>query len=418
MERVILHIDFDSFFASVAQQDNPRLRSKPIGVTATNGRTCIIAASREAKRYGVKTGTRTFEALRLCPGIIFVPSDFIRYLAISKVFLSICKDFSPFVELFSIDEVFMDVTKTTYLFGGVQGIIAKIRERLRKEIGAYVTVSVGISHNKLLAKLASGMKKPNGIMSITPEHLDAVYAKTPLFAICGIGHAIEARLVAMSITTLLQLRAVPLANLVAEFGPSEGQFLKNIGNGYDSSLVIPYTTFQGVKSVGRNYCLPKNEFDQRIILQNVYELCEEVGIKLRRLDKQARTVGLSLRGTRSEHGRKTLMQPIDQGRILYSLCKGFYDAWQWDNVHATSATMVRQISVWATNLTDTRTAPLSLLPDVRRQQGLQKTIDILNDRFGDHTIRNGFLLYADKLTTVPNGYMADRFERREIARLK
>ncbi len=157
MNRIILHIDFDSFFASCEQQFNPAWRGKPIGVTATNGRTCIIAASREAKKLGIKSPSRVWEAQQIVPDFIAVPAHFDQYWEISKKFIAIAKDYSPYVEVFSLDEVFIDVTKTAHLFGGVESLIQQIKERLAREVGPYITVSVGISHNKLLAKLASGL---------------------------------------------------------------------------------------------------------------------------------------------------------------------------------------------------------------------------------------------------------------------
>ncbi|MCL5072709.1 MAG: DNA polymerase IV, partial [Actinobacteria bacterium] len=157
---------FDSFFASCEQQFNPLFRNKPLGVIATNSRSCIVAASREAKRFGIKTGMRSFEAKKVYPSIIFVPASFVKYFEVSKIFLDICKDYSPYVELFSIDEVFIDVTKTEHLFGGTHEIIKIIKKRIKQEIGEYITASFGISYNKLLAKLASGLKKPNGLAEI------------------------------------------------------------------------------------------------------------------------------------------------------------------------------------------------------------------------------------------------------------
>src|SRR3989338_1715729 len=174
MEKIILHIDFDSFFASCEQQDNPDLRNKPLGVTATNGRTCIIASSREAKRLGIKTGTRTYEALEICPDLKLVAANFIKYFEVSKKFLKICRNFSPSVELFSIDEVFMDVTLTNHLFNGVYNMIKLIKQEIKEKIGEYITVSIGISHNRLLAKLASGLNKPDGIFEITKNNLEQV----------------------------------------------------------------------------------------------------------------------------------------------------------------------------------------------------------------------------------------------------
>ncbi len=415
LDTVILHIDFDSFFASCEQERNPEFRRKPLGVTATNGRNCIIASSREAKKLGVRTGTRRHDAYLLSPDIILVPANFVHYFEVSKKFLNICKDYSPYVELFSIDELFMDVTKTAHLFGGVQSLIERIKKRIHDEIGEYITASVGISHNKLLAKLASGLKKPNGVFQITPSDIEQVYASAKLTDMCGIGERVKIRLNSIGVYTLLQLRDIPLEFLIAEFGSVEGRFLKNIGLASDDSQIISCTDAPAVKSVGRNYCLPKNEYDQRIILQNVYELSEEVGIKLRRLTKKARTVGLSLRGTRGEHGRKTIDTPLSSGRDIFSVCKYLYDSWHWNNAYFPENAMVRQISVWTGNLVEDAGTPLSIFENRIRDDAIQKTIDSINEKYGDHTIRNGFLLYADKLTTVPNGYMADTYERTKLA---
>lgn len=412
MQRVILHIDFDSFFASVEQQHNPKLRGKPIGVTATNGRTCIIASSREAKRMGIGTGSRTYEARRICPSLILVPADFVKYWEVSKKFVKICDGFSPFIEVFSIDELFIDVTKTTHLFGGVDAITQRIKDRIRTEIGEFITVSIGISHNKLLAKLASGLLKPNGVFAITPQNLDSVYVLAKLTDVCGIGERIKARLNKVGVQTLLDLRSFSKDRLVKEFGNVEAAFLKCIALGIDESPIALYTTAPSVKSVGRNYCLLKNEYDKRIILQNIYELCEEIGIKLRRLHKKARTVGISLRGSIVLRGRETYRSYVDTGKEIYDRCLASQglalQSW-------TGKEYMRQISVWVSNLEDASNLPLPLFSFNEKREKLTETVDRINERFGDHTIRNGFLLYADKLTTVPNGYMADRYERSKLA---
>ncbi len=410
--RQILHIDFDSFFASVEQQCQPALRNKPVGVIAQNSRTCIIAASREAKQFGVKTGSVSYLAFEKCPQLILIPADFVKYFEVSKRFLAIAKDYSPFVELFSIDEVFIDITKTLSLFGSIDGIITKIKKRIKEEIGEYISVSVGISHNKLLAKLASGLQKPNGVVAITPENLDQIYEKAQLTDICGIGERIRFRLNTLGIYTLLQLRTIPLGLLIEEFGHAEARFLKNVSYGIDGSSVIPYTQKPEVKSVGRNYCLPKNEYSQQIVLQNTYELCEEVCLKLRRLNKQARTLGISLRGNKNMNIRKTLLYPFNTTAVIFN------EGIRMINLqfHYVAADYVRQISVWVSHLSDVSAAQLSLFFDVLKNKRLVTAIDSINEKFGDHTIRNGFLLYADKLTTVPNGWMADKYERTKLAR--
>ena len=406
--RIILHIDFDSFFASCEQQENPFLRNKPLGVTATNGRTCIIASSREAKKLGIKTGSRTYEVFQIYPDLKLISANFVKYFEISKKFLKICQNFSPDVELFSIDEVFIDVTLTSHLFDGTYNLIKLIKKKIRAEIGEYITVSIGISHNRLLAKLASGINKPDGVFEITKNNLEAVYVKSKLTDVCGIGERIKLRLNKIGIYSLLELRAADLSLLISEFGNCEGHFLKNIGLGVDSDSLSSFTSSPDVKSVGRNYCLPKNEYNKTVVLQNLFELCEEVGIKLRRLSKKARTVGFSLRGNYNINGRKTYQNYFDTGKEIFDLlCISL-------TPEGCRLSYIRQIGVWVSNLEDSINTPLSLF-DSARKNSLQKTIDEINERFGDHTIRNGFLLYADKLTTVPNGYMADKYERTKLA---
>lgn len=410
--RIILHIDFDSFFASVEQQCNPLLRNRPIGVTATNGRTCIIASSREAKRLGIGTGTRSFDAFRICPEIQLVPADFHKYWEISKKFIAICRDFSPFIEVFSLDELFLDATYSAHLYGGINGLIGCLKKRIKKEIGEYITVSIGISYNKLLAKLGSGLKKPNGIVYIQPSQLESIYKIAVLQDICGIGPRIEARLHHMGIKTLIQLRNTPLNSLIHEFGNVEGHFLYDVGQGIDPRPVLSYTEEQPVKSVGRQYCIAHNEHDQRIILQHIFELYEEVALKLRRLNKKARSSGLWLSGEYVAYGHITQTAYIDKGSDLFYLGTQMLK----QKYGGLPVGYVRKIGVWAGYLEDSSHLPPPLLPKDRKHEKVIKVIDSLNDRFGDHTIRNGFLLDAAKLTTVPNGYMSDKVERMKLAR--
>ena len=412
MNRIILHIDFDSYFASVEQQFNPLLRGKPIGVTAQNGRHCIIAASREAKKLGIKSPSVTWEALQKVPNMIFVSASFTKYWEITQKFLDICKDYSPFVELFSLDEVFMDVTQTQYLFKNKYNLINIIKERIKDEIGEYITVSAGISYNKLLAKLASGINKPNGFLEITPQNKDEIYAKCKLTDFCGIGERIALRLQKLGIHTPLALKQASLDLLIQEFKDAEGHFLYNLGKGIDDSKVIPYYVADETKSVGRNYCLPQNEYDKRTIFQNVYELCEEVALKLRRLNKKSKTGFIYLGGSKSVHGRKTVNDYFESANVLFAVCLQILKE---NKFVLNSQDYIRRISVGASSLSDSQNISLSLFENDNKKHKLLETVDKINEKYGDHTIRNGFLLYAPKLTTVPNGYMADKYEREKLA---
>ncbi|EKD86181.1 MAG: hypothetical protein ACD_37C00429G0006 [uncultured bacterium] len=300
------------------------------------------------------------------------------------------------------------------MFGGRLAIVEKIKKRINDEIGEYITVSVGLSYNKLLAKLASGLDKPNGLVEINPEDVETVYSKAKLTDFCGIGFRVEKRLNKIGIYTPLQLRAASLGVLIEEFKDVEGYFLNSLGLGRDDREVVPYYLSTETKSVGRSYCLPKNEYSQRFILQNIFELCEEVGIKLRRINKKARTVGLFLTGANSFHGRKTITDHIDSGQDIYGLCKALYDEWGLAKMPKEDR-MVRQISIWTGNLEDSANLTLSLFEDTNKGSRIQKVMDEINERFGDHTIRNGFVWDSPNLKTVPNGYMADRFERQKLA---
>ncbi|KKT65780.1 MAG: polymerase IV protein, partial [Candidatus Woesebacteria bacterium GW2011_GWA2_44_33] len=154
------------------QQKNPQLRGKPVGVIKAEGRTVIIAASVEAKRRGVKTGTLVWQAKLLCPEIILVPADFDSYDKMTRRFARICQRFSDRVELFSLDEVFLDATETGRLFGGSRKLALHLKKVVREKLGEWMKVSIGIAKNRLLAKLASDMEKPDGLVEISDENQD------------------------------------------------------------------------------------------------------------------------------------------------------------------------------------------------------------------------------------------------------
>jgi DNA polymerase-4 len=405
MKRTILHVDFDSFFASCEQHFNPNLRGKPIGVTAENGRNCVIAASREAKERGVKSPNTTWEAKRICPEIIFVKADFERYFEITKKLLSISVSYSPIVELFSLDEVFIDLTPVIHLHGSVFHVVEKFKQQLRNEVGQTVTVSMGASHNKLLAKLATNLDKPDGFYLIDNFNKDKVLSQIELTDIMGIGERYKRRLNLMGIFNFRQLQECPLYLLKAEFGNIASQNLKALSFGLDDSPIVSYQEEIETKSVGRNYCLPKNEYNHENILKTIHELCEEIAIKLRRLKMRGRTIGLYLHGNESEGGRKTVPRYVNQSSDIFGVCISFFKKWD--------LSYVRQVSVWVTNLIDENYTTPSMFENPKKED-VARLVDQINDRFGHHTIRSGYLVYAPKLHTKPNGYLADRWQREEL----
>src|SRR5512135_2899917 len=184
-ERIILHIDMNAFFASVEQQCNPALRGKAIAVIGAAKRTVITTCSYEARAWGVKTGMTVHEGRQKCPGLIFVVGDNRKYTWTSAQIVRIFLDYTPLVEVFSIDEAFLDVTGSLRIFGSAERIAYLIKARIRHHFG--LTCSIGIAPNKLLAKLASDMQKPDGLTVIRPDEVARVLDRVPVKDLCGVG---------------------------------------------------------------------------------------------------------------------------------------------------------------------------------------------------------------------------------------
>ncbi|MEK7680258.1 MAG: DNA polymerase IV, partial [Deltaproteobacteria bacterium] len=216
MSRIVMHIDMNAFFASVEQRVNPKLRGEPIAVIGSSKRTVITTASYEARKYGVKPGMNTYEAKRLCPRITFVVGDNSRYTDASERVINILKDFSPKLEVFSIDEAFIDMTGQGST--GAKDAAFSIKDRLRKDLG--LTCSIGIAPNKLLAKLASDMEKPDGLVVFRDGDAWRILENLPPSALCGIGPKTAMALEAMGIRTCGGLSRFPAGLLRARFGIS------------------------------------------------------------------------------------------------------------------------------------------------------------------------------------------------------
>ncbi len=403
--RSILHVDFDSFFASCEQHFNPNLRGKPIGITAQNGRNCVIAASREAKKMGVKSPNTTWEAKRICPDIIFVKADFERYLEITKKLIEIANSYSPVVEVFSLDEVFIDLTPVKNLYPKPILVAEEFKRKMQEQVGETITVSIGSSHNKLLAKLATGLNKPDGYAEINHENREKVFAQIELDDICGIGHGFKRRLNMIGIFTFRELASFPMHLLKSEFGNVASQKLKSMSLGIDDSPVTSYLEDTVTKSVGRNYCLPENEHDKSRILQTIYELSEEIAIKLRRIKMKGRTIGLYVHGDQVIGERKTIQKYTNLSEDIFDICLKIFNK--------SNIGYGRQIGIWISNLVDERYATMSLF-DNPQKEIVTRVIDKINDRFGHHTIRNGYVLSSPQLHTKPNGFLADKWQRKEL----
>jgi DNA polymerase-4 len=385
MNRTVLHVDMNAFFASVEQQANPDLRGKPIAVVGSSHRTVITTSSYEARAFGVKTGMAPWEARRCCPGLILVVGDNRKYCHTSRLIMEMMLEYTPEVEVFSIDEAFMDVTGSlTYLYDTPERIAYLLKARIRHAFG--ITCSVGIAPNKLLAKLASDMHKPDGLTVIRPEDVTRVMEGLPIKDLCGVGRKMERHLNMMSIYTCGELGRCDEARLTRRFGVI-GRRLKEMGQGIDSSPVVPHGDDDEVKSVGHSMTLTRDVSAREDILRYLLQLAEMVGRRARRYGVSGRTVHLYVRYADffSSFGKQeTLKGYISTSGDIYQAALAILDTVELEQP-------VRMLGVRLTGLKH-HSEQLALFPDERRQNELVRSMDSINDRFGEFTVTYGSLL--------------------------
>lgn len=391
MDRIILHLDMNSYFASCEQQDRLDWRGKPLGVCEHLGG-IIIAASREAKRWGIKTGTPVWEAKRRYPKVILTKTNAERYRFYTRRWLALVSDYTGSVEQASIDEAFLDLTPVVGQakdpWGAAAEVASDIKRRMPLEVGDWLTCSVGISDCKLVAKIASNLKKPDGLTVVRPEDKERLYGLLELTDIPGIGARRAARLKALGIATVRELRDCPLSHLVASFGVA-GYHLHRAGQ-LAGSWKEPVEDQANLKSMGHMYTLERQFRDSRYLLPVLSRLCEMVAERLRRkrLVAGALFVGvrLGLRGgqfgRRRDHrwwqGHARLDAPTADGRRL------FLEARELLREGLADARSCYLVAVTASTLSPAH-EQLALLPDRPSDPAISQALDRINARYGPGT---------------------------------
>ena len=407
-ERVIFLLDYDSFYARCMQQAYPPLRGKPVGIRGPAKGTAMIAASSEAKRYGVKVGCHVNEALRRCPQLIPVHADMDMYGEICTRSLRVLTTFTDRVEPFSIDEAFMDVSEAARAFGDVHILAQQIKRELRAALGETITCSIGIAPNKMLAKLASSMHKPDGITHIPCEEIPQVLREIALSDICGIGPRVERRLQRLGVYTVEQLGRMPRELLVKEFGVL-GHVYWLWGHGVDEAPVAPYHNQAEEKSIGHGMTLPDAVASRTQLDGILQRLCERVGRRLRRRNFLAKMVHLWVRYDGFEDvggfgGRRRLPQYSDESQSIYAAAQSLIPAPGLQQP-------VRQLHVSVSELRH-NAVQLSLLEDRLRARSLQRALDTVNDKYGEFAVMRGSVLHDTfPLRNGPPGHgFCKRFE--------
>lgn len=383
-QRIIMHLDMNAFFASVEQQANPELRGKPIAVIGSSGRTVITTASYEARAFGVKTGMATWEARRCCPQIILVVGDNRKYTYTSSRIMEMMKDYTPLVEVFSIDEAFLDISASLGIFGTPERIAYLLKARILHSFG--LKCSIGIAPNKLLAKLASDMQKPDGLTIIAPDDVLQVLERMPINELCGIGKKMQRHLNVMSIYTCGELGRCDEARLTHKFGII-GARLKQMGQGIDYSPVIPFGEEDQVKSVGHSKTLERDIDDPAEIRRFLLQLSEMVGSRARKYNVSGKTIHLYVRYADffSSCGKQTTLKNyINLSDEIYKVALSLIATVELEQP-------VRLLGVSLSNLKH-EAEQLPLFEAERKKLFATQAMDKINDRFGSMAVTFGSLV--------------------------
>jgi len=393
--RTILHCDLNSFYASVECLYHPELRGKPVAVggdvEARHG--IILTKNILAKKMGVKTGEAIWQAQQKCPGLICLPPDYKKYLRFSRLARNIYADFSDRIESFGIDECWIDVTGSVAVFGDGVQIADTIRRRLRDELG--ITGSVGVSFNKIFAKLGSDYKKPDATTSITRENFREIVWPLPVEELLYVGRSTKTKLNNRAIFSIGDLARRDVKLLKLSLGVW-GETLWNFANGFDEAPVARAGEESFVKSVGNSTTTPRdlvNEDDVKLI---VFVLAESVAARLRRHGLKCRTVAIHVRNNELysfERQGKLAGPSFLSSEIARKAMELFRQNYAWERP-------IRSIGVRGADLVSADGSFQADLfeRDAAEQEVLERTVDALRARFGPYCVQRCALLLDGKLT--------------------
>jgi DNA polymerase IV len=380
-DRAIIHADLDAFYASVEVLDDPSLRGKPVIVGGgPTERGVVSAASYEARAFGVQSAMPLRTAGRRCPHGVFLPGRPDRYRELSEQVMAIFASYTPAVEPISLDEAFLDVSASRAMFGDGPAIGTAIKDRVLAEVG--LVVSVGVATNKLCAKVASDLRKPDALVIVPPGEEAAFLAPLPIRRLWGVGPQAQAALAEYGVTTIGQLAAMAPGTLHRRFG-RHGDDLASRARGIDRSSV---STAGRPKSIGHEHTFDRDTIDPRQMEATLLDVAESVASRLRRHDLAAGSVQLKLR----YEGFETLTRQAPLPRQTRE-AGPLYDA----VIALLRGTLVegrgvRLVGLTAINLTDVQ--QLTLFDAPGRTDRLARSIDVVRERFGNRAITRARLL--------------------------
>ena len=388
--RVILHSDLNNFFASVECLLNPRLRDVPLAVCGSQEKRHGIVLSKNeiAKRFGVKTAVPIWQAKQLCPNLVTIEPHHDLYIKYSRMVQKIYCQYTDLVEPFGIDECWLDVTESQVLFGDGEAMAYKIKERIKKEIG--LTCSIGVSYNKVFAKLGSDMKKPDAVTVITPDDVVFKIFPLPCKQLLSVGGKVNGKLNDIGVYTIGDIASASPGVLENLLGKG-GRTLWNYANGLDNSSVHKYSPEDNLKSVGNAMTTPtdlKTEEEARRLL---FTLSESVGQRLRKYGLVGRTVQITIKSSdfHTIERQGQLEHPSNISSEIYQEAFNiFKHAWKWEKD-------IRLLGVRVTNLEPPEGASqISLFTDkghLKKEQ-IEHCLDKIKDKYGNGAVGRALML--------------------------
>lgn len=382
---MILHIDMDAFYASVEQLDNPWLKGKCVIVGGTSNRGVVSASSYEARRFGVRSAMPIFQARQKCPDGVFIPPRMARYKEVSQKIMAILREFSPQVEVVSIDEAYMDISGSQRLHGNPEIVAMDIKSKIRKTLG--LTCSVGVAPGKFLAKVASDMDKPDGLTIIAPQEVHQFIESLPVQKVPGVGKKTFLRLESMGIKALGDVKKFPEKMLLERLGKF-GQRLIGLASGTDHSTVTPWSPH---KSVSSERTLGEDTRDKKLLHTYLLKQSEEVARQLRKAGVRARTITIKIKHadfkqfTRS----KTISTPTRSSETIYQ-----HAADLLDNYELTQK--IRLIGVGTSGFKSAgQPVQLDLFDRTEKSDKsweiVDRTVESITQKFGRDAIKRGSL---------------------------
>ena len=379
MSRAVLHVDMDAFYASVEQHDNPAIAGKPVIVGWTGGRGVVTAASYEVRPFGVRSAMPMRTALRLCPHAICVRPRMARYREVSLAVFGVFREVTPLVEGLSLDEAFLDVTASQELMGGAVEIARRIKARIRECTG--LTASVGVAPNKLVAKIASDLGKPDGLTVVAPARVREVLDPLSVRRLPGLGRKTGARVEAAGIHTLAELRSAPDAVLWPLFGRYTA-WVRERASGIDERPVLPELE---EKSLSAEDTFAEDIDDARVLQAQLARLADLACSRLRSRELVAGCVGVKIRrhDFTTFTRQRAIAPPTAAGRVIAGVAAELLGRW----LAAHPDTKLRLLGVVLTELKPA--SQLGLFEDLRRGHAVDAALDEARARFGERALRRG-----------------------------